>query len=126
MSDGSHELRVLDPDTFNEKRRIEVHYQGKPVNKLNELEWRQGLILANHWQSDRLLAIDASSGEVLRTYDLSRLFPQAMRGAGTDVLNGIAYDQESDSWLVTGKFWPRIYRILLQLPSPKAAPPSEP
>lgn len=117
MSDGSDELRVIDPDTFSEKRRIPVRYRGKPVKNLNELEWHNGLILANHWQSDRLLAIDAASGNVLKVFDLRQLFPRAMRGEGTDVLNGIAYDPESDTWLVTGKYWPRLYRLRLKLPA---------
>ncbi|MFT5574565.1 MAG: glutamine cyclotransferase [Bermanella sp.] len=116
MSDGSDELRVMDPETFKEKRRIAVHLRGKPLKHLNELEWHRGLILANVWQSDWIVAIDANSGEVLKTFDLSGLFPRAMRGAGSDVLNGIAYDTSTDSWLLTGKYWPRIYRIRLQLP----------
>lgn len=126
MSDGSDQLRVLDPDTFQEKRRIAVSYQGKRVKHLNELEWHQGLILANQWRSDRILAIDASTGDVRKVFDLSGLFPRAMRGRGTDVFNGIAYDQASDSWLVTGKYWPRIYRIRLQLPPLASGVPNAP
>ncbi len=117
MSDGSYTLRVLDPDTFQEKRRIAVRYHDKPFKYLNELEWHKGLILANQWQSDRILAIDAASGEILKILDMSGLFPPSMRGKGTDVFNGIAYDESSDTWLVTGKYWPRIYRVRLQLPT---------
>lgn len=126
MSDGSDELRVIDPDTFREKRRIAVRYHGKPIKYLNELEWHQGLIMANQWQSDRLLAIDAGTGDVLKVYDMSRLFPPAMRGKGTDVFNGIAYDPATDSWLVTGKFWPRIYRLRLELPPAPPGPAPAP
>lgn len=118
MSDGSDRLRVLDPDTFEEKRRISVHYKDQPVQHINELEWYDGLILANQWQSERILVIDAAGGEVLKILDLSELFPRALRGKGTDVFNGIAYDPASDSWLVTGKYWPRIYRLSLALPAP--------
>ncbi len=116
MSDGSATLRFLDPSTFKELRRLKVHHAGQAMPYLNELEWHRGLIMANQWQTDRVLAIDAATGEVLKIYDLGSLFPAAMRGKGMDVLNGIAYDPDSDSWLVTGKYWPRIYRIRLSLP----------
>lgn len=126
MSDGSGTLRVIDPDTFQEIRRIAVRHHDKPVKHLNELEWHKGLILANQWQSDHILVIDADSGNVLKILDLSSLFPRAMRGKGTDVFNGIAYDESSDSWLVTGKYWPRLYRLKLALPTRPVDSPSAP
>lgn len=116
MSDGSHQLRFLNPATFEEVRRLTVRYHGKAMKHLNELEWHKGLILANQWRTDRLLAIDERNGEVLAILDMGALFPQALRGQGVDVFNGIAYDAQSDTWLVTGKYWPRIYRVKLSLP----------
>ncbi|MBB3046721.1 glutamine cyclotransferase [Litorivivens lipolytica] len=120
MSDGSHELRFIDPLNFSERRRIQVTYRGKPMKLLNELEWHKGLILANQWQTNRILVIDEASGEVLKLLDLTGLYPPTVRAPGTDVLNGIAYDPDSDSWLVTGKLWPWIYRVKFDLPSPAA------
>lgn len=116
MSDGSHQLRFLNPATFKEVRRLTVRYHGKAMKHLNELEWHKGLILANQWRTDRLLAIDERNGEVLAILDMGALFPQALRGRGVDVFNGVAYDAQSDTWLVTGKYWPRIYRVKLSLP----------
>jgi glutamine cyclotransferase len=118
MSDGSAELRFINPSDFSERRRISVHYHNKPMKFLNELEWHNGLVLANQWQTNRILVIDEASGEVLKILDMTGLYPPAIRAPHTDVLNGIAYDKGSDSWLVTGKYWPRIYRVRLALPSP--------
>lgn len=117
MSDGSNRLRFLDPTTFEQLREVSVLDDGRPVDKLNELEWHQGLILANRWQSNSLYVIDEASGKVLKRIDLTGLYPPSLRRPGTDVMNGIAYDAQTDSWLVTGKHWPRIYRLKLALPN---------
>ncbi len=116
MSDGSNQLRFIDPDTFEELRTLSVFDDGLPIDKLNELEWHKGLIVANRWQSNTLYVIDETSGEVLKQIDLTGLYPPAMRRPGTDVMNGIAYDAHNDTWLVTGKHWPRLYRLKLTLP----------
>lgn len=122
MSNGSAMLSFIDPDSWQIKRRLLVHHRGKPVRWLNELEWHGGLILANQWQSDRLFVIDETTGQVLKIIDLSDLYPVQQRKPSTDVMNGIAYDPASDSWLVTGKFWPLLYRLRLDLPYPSPAP----
>lgn len=116
MSDGSHQLRFLEPENFKETHRLSIHHDGQAMTHLNELEWHQGLILANQWQTDRILVIDETSGKVLKIIDLSGLYPRAVRHPRADVFNGIAYDPDTDTWLVTGKYWPRIYRIKLELP----------
>jgi glutaminyl-peptide cyclotransferase len=112
MSDGTPELRFLDPKTLREVRRIRVTARGRPVDQLNELEWLQGSILANIWQTDRIARIDPGSGEVTAWIDLTGLLPASDRVPGqTDVLNGIAYDSAEGRLFVTGKLWPKLFEI---------------
>jgi glutaminyl-peptide cyclotransferase len=110
MSDGSDALRVLDPDTFTEKRRIHVTANGAPVRNLNELEYVKGEIFANIWTTDYLARIAPDSGRVVGYVDLRGLLTPAER-ARTDVLNGIAYDAAGDRLFVTGKLWPKVFEI---------------
>jgi glutamine cyclotransferase len=111
MSDGSSVLRFLDPETYREKGRLEVRRQGAPMERLNELEYVRGHILANVWEKDVVLRISPSSGEVLQTLDLSRLRSSLGPVSGPEVLNGIAYDREGDRIFVTGKLWPKVFEI---------------
>ncbi len=112
MSDGTSDLRVLDPRTLREVRRIHVTAHGRPVDQLNELEWVQGSIFANIWQTNRIARIDPRSGEVVAWIDLTGVLPDHDRIAGyTDVLNGIAYDSSKDRLFVTGKLWPKLFEI---------------
>lgn len=114
MSDGTAELRFLDPQTLRETRRLRVTAKGKPVDQLNELEWVNGEIYANIWQTDRIARIDAKTGQVVGWIDLAGLLPAKERVAGhTDVLNGIAYDSVNKRLWVTGKLWPKLYEIRL-------------
>lgn len=114
MSDGTAELRFLDPNTLKEKRRLKVTADGRPVDQLNELEWVDGEVYANIWQTDRIARIDPKTGKVVGWIDLTGLLPARERVAGhTDVLNGIAYDATSRRLFVTGKFWPKLYQIRL-------------
>src|SRR5215470_13539161 len=107
MSDGSDELRVLDPVTFAERRRIKVTAAGMPLRNLNELESVKGEIFANIWQTDYVARIAPDSGRVMAYIDLRGLLSVAER-ANTDVLNGIAYDAQHDRLFVTGKLWPKL------------------
>ena len=112
MSDGTARLRFLDPETLQETGGITVTDEGRPVDQLNELEWVKGEILANVWQTDRIVRIDPVTGHVKGWIDLAGLLPAADR-ARADVLNGIAYDAKADRLIVTGKLWPRMYEIRL-------------
>ena len=112
MSDGSSSLRFLDPATMKETSRITVHDARGPVVELNEIEYIKGEIYANVWQTDRIARISPKDGQVTGWIDLAGLLTPAER-AGTDVLNGIAYDAAGDRLFVTGKLWPRIFEIKL-------------
>lgn len=115
MSDGSSEIYFRDPGTFAETRRIQVTDGGRQVTRLNELEYIDGEIYANIWQTDRIARIDPQSGKVNAWLDLSGLLsPQERRG--TDVLNGIAYLPDSGRLLVTGKLWPKLFEIETAVP----------
>lgn len=115
MSDGSAEIRILDPKTLEERRRISVTAEGKPIAQLNELEMVDGELYANVWGTDVIARIDPASGKVVGWIDLTGLLPPAQRGtANVDaVLNGIAYDGKHHKLYVTGKLWPKLFEIEL-------------
>jgi len=112
MSDGTPALRFLDPETLKETGRITVRDARGPVENLNELEYIKGEIFANIWRTDRIARISPKDGRVVGWIDLAGLLPPSER-AGTDVLNGIAYDAAGDRLFVTGKQWPRVFEIRL-------------
>jgi glutaminyl-peptide cyclotransferase len=111
MSDGTSQLRVLDPTSLEEKRRFTVHDGNKPIHELNELEWVEGEIFANIWQTDRIARISPKTGEVLGWIDLAGLLSPIYQLPQGAVLNGIAYDPEHKRLFVTGKLWPKIFEI---------------
>lgn len=111
MTDGSAAIRVLDPRTLGEKRRIQVRDGGAPVTELNELEWVEGEILANVWQTDRIARISPMTGQVSGWIDCSGILPSVFRTSPDAVLNGIAYDARTKRLFVTGKLWPKLYQI---------------
>ena len=113
-SDGSAQLHFMSPDRARISRSITVTEQGRPVTFLNELEWVDGAIWANIWQSERIVIIDPVSGEVTASIDLQGLLPRSEYRPGTDVLNGIARNPADGAIWVTGKRWPWLYRIELQ------------
>ena len=115
MSDGTPELRFLNPDTLQETHRVRVTLEGRPVSNVNELEWVKGEVLANVWQTNWILRIDPGDGRVLGLIDLSGLLkPSDVVPGQTDVLNGIAYDAKGDRLFVTGKNWPKLFEIRLK------------
>ena len=110
MSDGTANLYFLDPETFEEIHRVEVHDGGSPVTRLNELEYIQGEILANVWRTDRIARISPETGRVTGWIDLEGLSRTYQRGRD-DVLNGIAYDAQTGRLFITGKLWPKLFEI---------------
>ena len=118
MSDGTPELRFLDPATLNERRRVTVTLRGGPLARLNEIEWVRGEVFANIWMTGLIARIDPIGGRVTGIIDLRPL--AAENGANEDnVLNGIAYDAAGDRLFVTGKNWTHLYEIDL-VPAPPA------
>ncbi len=114
MSDGTPQIRFINPKTLLETSRITVTLDGKPVRYVNELEWVKGEIYANVWQTDWILRIDPHDGRVVGLINLAGLLRPSDRIPGqTDVLNGIAYDVKGDRLFVTGKNWPKLFEIRL-------------
>lgn len=111
MSDGSAQLRFLDPKTLTEQRRITVRFNGRPVERLNELEYVKGEIWANIWFDTRIVRIDPTDGRVIDWLDIAPLAAKAGVDPGQDVANGIAYDAAKDRLFVTGKNWPKLFEI---------------
>ncbi|MBB6147285.1 glutamine cyclotransferase [Silvibacterium bohemicum] len=111
LSDGSAELRFLNPETFAVVRRITVTDHGAPVKEINELEYIHGQIYANIWYSNKIARISPQTGKVLGWIDLSGLVASVVPQDQNAVLNGIAYDVQHDRLFVTGKLWPKLFEI---------------
>jgi glutamine cyclotransferase len=114
LSDGTHQLRFLDPVTFKVTRTVNVLRDGQPLRLLNELEFIRGEIYANIWQSHTVARIAPSTGHVIGLIDFFGLLPDADRTADTDVLNGLAYDAATDRLFVTGKHWTKLFEVRLK------------
>ncbi len=113
MSDGTAEIRVLDPVSLAEKRRFTVRDGSRTISQLNELEIVEGELFANVWQTNRIARISPQSGAVVGWIDLTGLLSPIYRLESGAVLNGIAYDSERKRLFVTGKLWPKIFEIKL-------------
>ena len=113
LSDGTAELRWLDPGTFEETRRVTVRLGGRPVRRLNELEWVDGEIWANIWQTDFIARINPETGIVVALVDLTGLSNETDLGSREAVLNGIAWDEHLERLFVTGKHWSNLFQIEL-------------
>ncbi len=109
MSDGTADLRFIDPATFRERRRVTVTDGGAPIKYVNELEWMKGEVLANVYTTDYIARINPENGRVTGWIDMRGL----ILGKQIDVLNGIAYDAAGDRLFVTGKLWPKLFEIAL-------------
>lgn len=119
MSDGSNHLTFRDPATFASTGGVDVALDGRPAMRLNELECVDGAVYANVWQSDEILRIDPATGAVTAVIDAAGLLTlkEAVRA---EVLNGIAYKPETKTFLLTGKYWPKMFEVRFE---GTAAPP---
>lgn len=113
MSDGTSTLSFRNPATFAVERTVTVTLHGKKVMYLNELEYIKGEVWANVYGTDQIVRIDPQTGVVRAVINLRNLLPVSLRQPRTDVLNGIAYDPRDGAVYVTGKYWPKLYRITL-------------
>lgn len=114
MSNGTSLVTVLDPASWTVVRTIAVTLDGMAVSQLNELEWINGEIWANVWQSDKVVRISPSTGNVTGVMDLTGILPQNERTPSTDVLNGIAWDSTAKLLYVTGKNWPAMFALTIR------------
>lgn len=112
-SDGSSRLRVLDPETYEIRRTMEVTLNGRPLRRLNELELIDGLVYANIWGTPYIVAIDPADGTVKKLVDLSAIVAAVPVIDSGAVLNGIAWDADNRRLFVTGKLWPSLFEIRL-------------
>jgi glutaminyl-peptide cyclotransferase len=113
MSDGTADIQVLDATTLKEKRKFTVREGDTSIDQLNELEFVEGELFANIWQTDRIARISAQSGKVVGWIDLTGLLSPVYRRRSDAVLNGIAYGSMHKRLFVTGKLWPKIFEIQL-------------
>jgi glutaminyl-peptide cyclotransferase len=113
MSDGSATLTRRDAATFAVTERVTVRRDGTPIERLNELACAEGKIVANVWLTNELVRIDPSSGRVEATIDASALVPSdpRLRANPDAVLNGVAYDEATGHYFLTGKLWPTMYEV---------------
>ncbi len=111
ISDGSPVLKIVRSDTLQMMRTLPVQAVGMQVSRLNELEFAGDYLYANIWQSHLIARIDPETGNVKAWLDLQKLQEEIPNRDPQDVLNGIAYDENTDTFLVTGKRWPTIFRI---------------
>ncbi|HTH56478.1 MAG TPA: glutaminyl-peptide cyclotransferase [Cyclobacteriaceae bacterium] len=115
VSDGTDVLHVLDTVTLKDDHVIHVTDGDAKVDKLNELEFVDGFIYANIWQTAFIVKIDPANGKVVGRMDLSSLGQEISKFNGSfDVLNGIAYEKKSKLFLVTGKLWPVLFALRLK------------
>jgi glutamine cyclotransferase len=118
FSDGSDRLYSADIAANGELASLPVTLDDKPLRNLNELEWVNGEIWANVWQTNSIARIDPSTGKVTGMIDLTGLLAEEDRLRDTDVLNGIAVDPVTGAIWVTGKRWPWLYEIALEKTAP--------
>lgn len=127
VSNGSDRLQFRDIETFALVRELNVVDPGRKWRNLNELEFADGKVWANVWQSSRIIAINPASGRVEGVLDLEPLARVNNPHPGESVLNGIAYDAAAGTFWVTGKLWPKRYEIRINWPvSTPARAPSNP
>jgi len=111
MSDGSQTIHFLDPEYFNEIGKIEVYDNRGLIDSLNELEYINGLVYANIYITEEIIAFDPANGKVLKRIDCSQIVPAGYKNEHDNVLNGIAYDKENDRYFITGKRWPNLFEV---------------
>ena len=113
MSNGSNRLTFRDPRTFEPLGDVAVTLRGLPLMQLNELECVGDSVYANVYQQDYLVRIDPASGRVTHQIDASGLLTRA-EARRADVLNGIAFDPETERFYITGKLWPTMFEVTFE------------
>jgi len=111
MDDSTNRIWFLDKDNYRETGFIDVYDDKGAVNQVNELEYIEGKLYANVYQTNNIIVIDPKTGAVLEKIDMTNLYPQNQRNANADVLNGIAYDAQGKRIFVTGKKWNKLFQV---------------
>jgi glutamine cyclotransferase len=111
MSDGTSNLYFLNPTTFQQTGEVQVHDGNSSITEINELEYVNGTVYANIWHTNNIAKINPSTGQVEAWINLAGLAAQNVSGSSEAVLNGIAYDQQTNRLFVTGKDWANLYQI---------------
>jgi glutamine cyclotransferase len=115
VSDGTDKLHILDTVSLKEVSILTVTENGVKQSQLNELEFIEGFIYANQWQTNYILKIDPANGNVVGKMDISSLAARiSQMSPQADVLNGIAYEKKSKTILITGKYWPAMFALRFQ------------
>lgn len=110
MGDGSNKLYYFDEE-FKKTGELEVYDDKGPVLKINELEYVDGYVFANIWETDKIIQIDLASGKVVGSMDMKKIIPAEVDQTGSSVLNGIAYQAFENAFYITGKNWPTLFKI---------------
>lgn len=115
MSNGSNNLIYKNATTFAEENTIAIFDEtGKPLDSINELEYVDGFVYANIWQTNYIVKIDVKQGKVVERIDFSSLVNQYLSGVpNMDVMNGIAYNPNTKNFYITGKYWPILFEVKL-------------
>ncbi|MFN3196156.1 MAG: glutaminyl-peptide cyclotransferase [Chlorobiota bacterium] len=113
MTDGSSVIKVINPTNFSIESTISVKINGNKLEYLNELEYIDDYLFANVWQRAEIVKIDIKTGNVVAAYNMSELIERVMYNPAIDVLNGIAYDKSEDVFYLTGKLWPKLFKVKL-------------
>lgn len=111
MSDGTSQIYFMETDNFTILRTLNVTYNNSPVSNINELEYAEGMIYANIWQSNYIVAIDPGNGNVKKLIDLDEVLGKHMLRDNVKVPNGIAYREKPRTFYVTGKLWPDLFEL---------------
>jgi len=119
LSNGSDRLKRMD-ENGQVLEEISAHLNGNALDRLNELEWINGWILANRWYDPRIYVINPASGEVSHVFDFTAIASRELRVNPDNVLNGIAWNPETEQLWITGKNWRRFYQFKLKMPEPEA------
>ncbi|NJL94807.1 MAG: glutaminyl-peptide cyclotransferase [Anaerolineae bacterium] len=123
MTDGSSTLFIRDARTFDLLETRPVTLEGTPIDRLNELECVGEHLYANVYQSDYIVRIEKSTGEIDQVIDAISLWEQELSAAERadleprdEVLNGIAWDPENEVFYLTGKHWPKLFEVRFVAP----------
>jgi glutamine cyclotransferase len=115
MSDGTDVISFRNPFSFETERKIRVTLGGKPLYRINELEYVDGFIYANIWYENYIIQIDPANGKVVGVIDASPLLRMQPPLSEDSILNGIAYNDETHTFYLTGKNWPTIFEVTLEV-----------